>query len=156
MTATGLWQDIGAGENVFTKFLRLLFLLAAAVIFYFLAVLPLTWPQQAVLGLLTLLMSLAMARSSDSYLITLALMMMSHVLHLPLRLLAHYAGDAVLSGSGQSLGRAGRVLHLLPDVGRGLRLRHSLPGILSDHLAAAPRAGGAARQCPMSGRTSTF
>ncbi|HUB00970.1 MAG TPA: UDP-forming cellulose synthase catalytic subunit [Terracidiphilus sp.] len=77
MTATGLWQDIGAGENLLTKLLRLLFLLAAAGMFYFLAVLPLTWPQQAVLGLLTLLMALAMARSSDSYLITLTLMMMS-------------------------------------------------------------------------------
>jgi cellulose synthase (UDP-forming) len=77
MTATGLWQDIGAGENLFTKFLRLLFLLAAGVAFYFLAVLPLTWPQQAVLGLLSLLMALALARSSDSYLITLTLMMMS-------------------------------------------------------------------------------
>ena len=43
----------------------------------FLAVLPLTWPQQAVLGLLSLLMALAMARSSDSYLVTLTLMMMS-------------------------------------------------------------------------------
>ncbi|MGA2534918.1 MAG: UDP-forming cellulose synthase catalytic subunit [Terracidiphilus sp.] len=77
MTATGLWQEIGAGENVITKFLRFAFLLAAAVMFYFLAVLPLTWPQQAVCGLLTLLMSLALARSSDSYLVTLSLMMMS-------------------------------------------------------------------------------
>lgn len=77
MTATGLWQDIGAGENVFTKLLRLLFLLVAGAAFYFLAVLPLTWPQQAVLGLLSLLMALAMARSSDSYLVTLTLMMMS-------------------------------------------------------------------------------
>jgi cellulose synthase (UDP-forming) len=77
MTVTGLWQDIGAGENVVTKVLRFTFLLAAAVVFFFLAVLPLTWPQQAVCGLLTLLMSLALARSSDSYLITLMLMMMS-------------------------------------------------------------------------------
>ncbi|MGD0520655.1 MAG: UDP-forming cellulose synthase catalytic subunit [Terracidiphilus sp.] len=77
MTATGLWQDIGAGENVFTRLLRLLFLLAAAVVLYFLAILPLTWPQQAVLGLLTLIMSLALARASDSYLITLCLIMMS-------------------------------------------------------------------------------
>jgi cellulose synthase (UDP-forming) len=77
MTASGLWQDIGAGENPFTRFLRLLFLLAAAAIFCFLAVLPLTWPQQAVLGLLSLLMALAMARSSDSYLVTLTLMMLS-------------------------------------------------------------------------------
>ena len=77
MTLSGLWQDIGAGENIFTKFLRLVFLLAAAVVFIFLATLPLTWPQQAVCGLLTLLMSMALARSSDSYLITLSLMMMS-------------------------------------------------------------------------------
>jgi cellulose synthase (UDP-forming) len=77
MTATGLWQDIGAGENVFTRLLRFLFLLAAAVVLYFLAVLPLTWLQQAVLGLLTLVMSLALARASDSYLVTLCLIMMS-------------------------------------------------------------------------------
>src|ERR1700739_2809103 len=77
MTPTGLWQDIGAGETGFTKLLRLLFLALAAGIFCFLAVLPLTWPQQAVNGLLTLLIALAIARSSDSYLITLTLMIMS-------------------------------------------------------------------------------
>src|SRR5580692_6432356 len=77
MTASSLWQDIGAGENIVTKFLRLAFLVAAGVVFVFLAMLPLSWPQQAVCGLLTLLMSLALARSSDSYLITLSLMMMS-------------------------------------------------------------------------------
>ncbi len=77
MTVTGLWQDIGAGENVVTKILRIAFLLAAAAVFFFLAILPLTWQQQAVCGLLTLLMSLALARSSDSYLITLTLTMMS-------------------------------------------------------------------------------
>jgi cellulose synthase (UDP-forming) len=77
MTASGIWQSIGAGENIFTRFLRLLILLAAGTIFVFLAVLPLSWPQQTVLGLLTLLMALALARSSDSYLVTLSLMMMS-------------------------------------------------------------------------------
>ena len=77
MTVTGLWEEIGEGGNFFTRLLRLLILAAAAVVLYFLAVLPLTWPQQAVLGLLTLLMALALARSSDSYLVTLCLMMMS-------------------------------------------------------------------------------
>src|SRR3954468_2280128 len=77
MTPTGLWLDIGAGENGLTKAVRLLFLAAGVVIFTFLAVLPLTWPQQAVCGLLTLLIALAVARSSDSYLITLTLMIMS-------------------------------------------------------------------------------
>lgn len=77
MTPTGLWLDIGAGENGFTKALRLLFLAAGVAVFSFLAILPLTWPQQAVCGLLTLLIALAVARSSDSYLITLTLMIMS-------------------------------------------------------------------------------
>src|SRR5271157_3242203 len=77
MTAAGLWQDIGAGNNVLTMLLRLVLLLVAGVAFYFFAVLPLTWPQQAVCGLLTLMMGLALARSSDSYLVTLTLMVTS-------------------------------------------------------------------------------
>ena len=77
MTATAIWQDIGAGENLLTRVLRLLFLILAAAVLCFLAVVPLTWPQQAVLGLLSLLMALALARSSDSYLVTLTLMMLS-------------------------------------------------------------------------------
>jgi cellulose synthase (UDP-forming) len=77
MTATGFWLEIGAGENILTRIVRLLFMLAATAAFYFLAVLPLSWPQQAVCGLLTLLMAMALARSSDSYLITLTLMIMS-------------------------------------------------------------------------------
>jgi cellulose synthase (UDP-forming) len=77
MTVSGVWQDIGAGENFFTWILRFLFLLAAASVFFFIAVLPLNWEQQAVLGLVSIAAALAMARSSDSYLITLALMMLS-------------------------------------------------------------------------------
>jgi cellulose synthase (UDP-forming) len=77
MTPTGIWQDIGAGENLLTRILRLLFLILAAVILCFLAMVPLSWPQQAVLGLLSLLMALALARGSDSYLVTLTLMMLS-------------------------------------------------------------------------------
>ncbi|HWE84350.1 MAG TPA: UDP-forming cellulose synthase catalytic subunit [Terracidiphilus sp.] len=77
MTATELWQEIGAGESILTRIVRLIFMLVAAAAFYFLAVLPMSWPQQAVCGLLILLMALALARSSDSYLITLTLMIMS-------------------------------------------------------------------------------
>lgn len=76
-TAGDVWQEIGAGETIFTKLLRFLILCGAALVAYFFAVLPLTWPQQAVLGLLSLLMALAMARSSDSYLVTLTLMLLS-------------------------------------------------------------------------------
>ena len=77
MSLTKLWHDIGAGETFVSKFIRLLVLVAAAVIFYFFATLPLTWPQQAVCGLLMLLMALALGRTSDSYLITLTLMILS-------------------------------------------------------------------------------
>ncbi|MGO8758431.1 MAG: UDP-forming cellulose synthase catalytic subunit [Terracidiphilus sp.] len=77
MTASGLWQEIGAGENRFTRLIRLLFLLAAAAVFCFLAILPMSWEQQAVLGLVSLLTALALGRSSDSYLVTLTLMMLS-------------------------------------------------------------------------------
>jgi cellulose synthase (UDP-forming) len=77
MRVSEIWQDIGAGENLFTRILRLLFLLVAAAVFFFMAALPLSWEQQAVLGLVALIVALAMARGSDSYLITLALMILS-------------------------------------------------------------------------------
>ncbi len=77
MTATAIWQDIGAGENLLTRLLRLLFLILAAVVLCFLAMVPLSWEQQAVLGFVSLVAALALARSSDSYLVTLTLMMLS-------------------------------------------------------------------------------
>jgi cellulose synthase (UDP-forming) len=77
MSLTQAWHDIGAGETFLNKFLRFVFLCIALVMFYFFATLPLTWPQQAVCGLLTLLMGLALGRTSDSYLITLTLMILS-------------------------------------------------------------------------------
>ena len=77
MTATGLWLDIGAGENVFTRIIRLVFLVIAAVIFCFIATLPLTWPQQMILGAISITIALVMASGSDSYLVTLTLMMLS-------------------------------------------------------------------------------
>ena len=77
MSLTQAWHDIGAGETFFNKFLRFVFLCIALVMFYFFATLPLTWPQQAVCGLLILLVGLALSRTSDSYLITLTLMILS-------------------------------------------------------------------------------
>ncbi len=77
MTATGFWNDIGRGENPITKIVRLVFVLAVGCVFYFFAVLPLTWPQQVVCGLLFLLIGIAVGRSSGSYVVTLTLMLMS-------------------------------------------------------------------------------
>lgn len=77
MTASGLWQEIGRGETFLTKVVRFLFLAVVAVIFYFFGVLPLTWPQQVVCGLLFLAIAITVSRSSNSYVVTLTLMMMS-------------------------------------------------------------------------------
>jgi cellulose synthase (UDP-forming) len=77
MTPSAVWRDIGAGENLLTKFLRLIFLLAAGAAFCFLAVLPLSWPQQVVLGFFMLVAAIFLSRGSDSYLVTLMLLMMS-------------------------------------------------------------------------------
>jgi cellulose synthase (UDP-forming) len=77
MTATSAWQEIGRGGNLLTKFLRLVFLAVTCVVFYFFGVLPLTWPQQVVGGLLFVLIAIAVSRASDSYIVTLTLMIMS-------------------------------------------------------------------------------
>ncbi|MGA2752298.1 MAG: UDP-forming cellulose synthase catalytic subunit [Terracidiphilus sp.] len=77
MTPSGIWQDIGAGENLLTRILRRLLLVLAGVILCFLAIVPLSWPQQAVLGFVSLVVALFLARLSDSYLVTLTLMMLS-------------------------------------------------------------------------------
>ena len=77
MTPTEFWQGIGAGESLLTRSFRLLFLLLAAAVFSFMMVLPLSWQQQSVFGLVCLLVALALARGSDSYLVTLVLMMLS-------------------------------------------------------------------------------
>jgi cellulose synthase (UDP-forming) len=77
MTPSAIWQDIGAGDNLFTRILRFLFLIVAAATLIFLAIVPLDWEQQAILGCVSLVAALILARVSDSYLVTLALMMLS-------------------------------------------------------------------------------
>jgi len=77
MTATGLSQEIGAGESRLVRVLRGVVLLIAAAVFLFVATLPLTWFQQTILGVIAIVTASAMARVSDSYLVTLTLMMLS-------------------------------------------------------------------------------
>ncbi len=77
MSVTSFWKNIGRGDSFLTGTLRLAFLAMTALVFYFFAVLPLTWPQQVVCGLLFLLIGIAVARSSDSYVVTLTLLLMS-------------------------------------------------------------------------------
>ena len=61
----------------FFRLIRWCILGGGFVLLVFTGILELTWPQQAVLGLLTVLVAMWMDRSSTSYLITLTLMLMS-------------------------------------------------------------------------------
>ncbi len=77
MTQAELWDGFENGRGPFFHLLRLGMVALGAVALFFFGSLPLAWPQQAVLGLLMLLLCIWLSRVSDSYLITLTLMMMS-------------------------------------------------------------------------------
>lgn len=77
MTQAELWDGFENGRGPFFHLLRLVLVAFGVVALFFFGSLPLAWPQQAVLGLLMLLLCIWLSRVSDSYLITLTLMMMS-------------------------------------------------------------------------------
>src|SRR5580698_7621377 len=77
MNQPGFLGEIESGDGIAFSLLRSLLLVAGAVCLIFFGILPLTWPQQAVMGLLMLLIALWLGRTSNSYLITLTLMIMS-------------------------------------------------------------------------------
>jgi cellulose synthase (UDP-forming) len=55
MTGSPLWKEFESGDSVFMKLLRFVVLVGGVFILGFTGILDLTWPQQAVLGLLTVL-----------------------------------------------------------------------------------------------------
>ena len=66
------------GDRYCSKLLRFVVLVGRRVLSWcFTGILDLTWPQQLVLGLLTVLLAIWMDRSSSSYLVTLTLMLVS-------------------------------------------------------------------------------
>ncbi len=77
MTQAQLWEGFETGRGPFFKLLRLVMTAVGLVALFFFGSLALSWPQQAVLGLLILLLCVWLSRVSDSYLITLTLMMLS-------------------------------------------------------------------------------
>jgi cellulose synthase (UDP-forming) len=76
-TRSELLQDFESGNGPIFRLLRLLVLFGGVFFLLFTAILALTWPQQAVLGLLTVLLAVWMDRSSTSYLVTLTLIFVS-------------------------------------------------------------------------------
>jgi cellulose synthase (UDP-forming) len=77
MTLSPLWRRFESGNGIFFRVLRCLIVLGGVLLLGFTGVLGLTWPQQAVLGLLTVLLTIWLDRSSSSYLVTLTLMLVS-------------------------------------------------------------------------------
>lgn len=71
-----LWREWESGNGPVLAFLRAAVLFCGAVFLAFTGVLPLTWPQQAVLALIILGVALWLDRSA-SYLVTLTLMLLS-------------------------------------------------------------------------------
>ncbi|MFY9748262.1 MAG: UDP-forming cellulose synthase catalytic subunit [Acidobacteriaceae bacterium] len=77
MTQTEMWEGFETGQGPFFRLLRIVLVAVGMVVLFFFGSLSLSWPQQAVLGLLILLLCIWLSRVSDSYLITLTLMMLS-------------------------------------------------------------------------------
>ncbi len=77
MTRSPLWREFESGNSPPLKALRYFILTAGLFFLVFTGILELTWPQQTLLGLLTVLVALWMDRSSSSYLLTLTLMLVS-------------------------------------------------------------------------------
>ncbi len=77
MTQEEIWEGFETGRGPFFKLLRVVLIAFGIVALFFFGSLALSWPQQAVLGLLMVLLCVWLSRVSDSYLITLTLMMLS-------------------------------------------------------------------------------
>src|SRR5882757_2531007 len=77
MTDSPLWRELESGDGLLLRLLRFGIVVLGIVFLFSTAILELTWPQQLVLGLLSVLVAIWMDRSSSSYLVTLTLMIAS-------------------------------------------------------------------------------
>jgi cellulose synthase (UDP-forming) len=77
MTQSQQWREFESGEGFGWRALRFTILVGGMVFLCFTAVLYLTWPQQLLLALVSLFVAFWMDGSSNSYLVTLTLMLLS-------------------------------------------------------------------------------
>ena len=77
MTGSPLFRQFESGENLFFKLLRFVTLAGGILLLAFTGILDLTWPQQIVLGILTVALVVWLDRSSSSYVVTLTLLLVS-------------------------------------------------------------------------------
>ena len=146
MTSSPLINQFESGDNPLFKTLRFFILLGGRLLLCFTGVVELTWPQQIVLGILTVAWS-HMAGPQFQ-------LLSGHphtasrlgLLDLPLWILEICHHSEILRGARYPFGRAGRPLHLCSCSCGGLCLRHPLPRLHADGLASAPHAGAVARR----------
>jgi cellulose synthase (UDP-forming) len=77
MTSSPVIQQLKSGDGLFFKALRFLVLVGGILLLCLTGILELTWPQQIVLGILTVALVVWLDRSSSSYLVTLTLLLVS-------------------------------------------------------------------------------
>ena len=77
MTRSPLWREFESGDSFLLRAIRFLILVGGICFLLLTGILDLTWPQQLILGSLTVGLAIWMDRSSSSYLVTLTLMLIS-------------------------------------------------------------------------------
>ncbi len=77
MTRSPLWREFESGDSFPLIALRWMIMGGGILLLLFTGALDLTWPQQALFGLLMVFLAIWMDRSSSSYLVTLTLMLLS-------------------------------------------------------------------------------
>lgn len=77
MTQSGIWREFESGDGFLLQLLRICVLGGGIFFLGSTGLLELTWPQQIILGLLTIFVAIWMDRSSSSYVVTLTLMLVS-------------------------------------------------------------------------------
>ena len=77
MTRSPLWREFESGEGLPLRLLRFFILVGGTFFLLFTGILDLSWPQQFLLGAITVAIVFWLDRSSGSYLVTLTLMLLS-------------------------------------------------------------------------------
>ncbi|HUD22199.1 MAG TPA: UDP-forming cellulose synthase catalytic subunit, partial [Acidobacteriaceae bacterium] len=77
MTRSALWREFESAHSPGSRMLRAAVLASGVLFLGFTGVLPLTWPQQLVLAMMTVLLAVWMDRGSSAYPVTLTLMLLS-------------------------------------------------------------------------------
>jgi cellulose synthase (UDP-forming) len=77
MTRSPMWREFESGDSFLLVALRFLILACGMIFLCFSGIIDLTWPQQAMLGVLLAFIAFWIDHSSSSYLVTLTLMLLS-------------------------------------------------------------------------------